>query len=279
MKMNKKIFASSAVAALALVGTLAPATGVFAATSSIDGAQDIKLNSADQLGNGEQADSLVGVYAQSGATTGEAVAKSAAQVGIISDVLSLDAVPDFNFGNAVPGKTVNLHNNVATSQDGNSRGLLQITDSRTTKATDASGEATILYGGGYNLSLSVGAFTNAESNNAAASTDATATSDAVKNGFRLEFGKDALNGNGGVWAASKDGASAEIANSTFTSDGTTANFVTSATTDGASYGRVKAYLNGDHADDIQLFVPDGADGGYTSTLTWTLTPTVVTPQA
>lgn len=318
MKLNKKVLASSLTAAVALLGTVAPATGVFAATSTVPGATDVNLSTEDHLGVGDKADALMGAQAQSGTAAGVATAQSDAQVGVLSDVLTLDAVPDFNFGNGIPGKTINLHNNTgAKNDDGNAKGLLQISDSRsndilggttTYTVTNAiaenteAGTAAVAAGtevykqadgtyntvadgsgvkvtagnvttdtkagdlAGYTLKLAVGNFEARASNGAAAATgDATK----VKDQFKLVFGQDNLNNT--AWS-NTDGTVTNFVNAQFTSDDTPQDFVEGAA--GQSLGRAKAYLNGDHADDIQLAVPEGANGGYNATLTWTLQPGV-----
>lgn len=142
MKLNKKVLASSLTAAVALLGAVAPATGVFAASSTVKNATDVNLGTAAHLG-AEGADALAGALAQDGAETGLATATSDAQVGVVADMLTLDAVPDFNFGNAIPGQPARLHSNQgATPDDGNNRGLLQISDSRTAKTTTTTTEDT-----------------------------------------------------------------------------------------------------------------------------------------
>lgn len=65
---------------------------------------------------------------------------STVKVTVLSGYLSLDAVPNFNFGNVALGSTVKLENNTHDSDeftgsasngiDGNDKGLLQVTDSR-----------------------------------------------------------------------------------------------------------------------------------------------------
>ncbi|HIY91875.1 MAG TPA: WxL domain-containing protein [Candidatus Companilactobacillus pullicola] len=63
---------------------------------------------------------------------------STVNVTVLSGILTLDAVPDFNFGNISLGSTVKLKSNVATgsAEDGNSKGLLQVTDSRNLTAKE-----------------------------------------------------------------------------------------------------------------------------------------------
>lgn len=318
MKLNKKVLASTLTAAAALLGTIAPATGVFAASSTIEGATDVNLSTDSHMGNGTQADALMGAQAQSGNVTGEATATSDAQVGVLADVLTLDAVPDFNFGNGIPGQKIQLHDNVgAKNDDGNTKGLLQISDSRsndvlggettytvvnniaedTEAGTPAVDAGTTVYKqadgsyntakdgsgvkveqgnvtsdtalgnlAGYTLNLKVGEFTPLASNGAKA-----AEGDAAKvgNQFALIFGQDNLNRT--AWS-NTDGTITNFVNAEFAAGGAAQAFVEGQA--GDSLGRAKAYLNGDHAEDIKLQVPEGADGGYDATLTWTLTPGV-----
>jgi len=68
---------------------------------------------------------------------------SEVSVTVLSGILTLDAVPDFNFGTAMLGSTTKLKNNEVDSskfgttstygKDGNKSGILQMTDSRNLK--------------------------------------------------------------------------------------------------------------------------------------------------
>ncbi|WP_334331815.1 MULTISPECIES: WxL domain-containing protein [unclassified Companilactobacillus] len=103
---------------------------------------------------------------------------STVTVTVLSGILTLDAVPDFNFGTMSKGTTVKLKNNTANTDgfttgsddgsdnagiDGNSDGYLQVTDSR--NLTDPSNMP------GFQLSASIGKL-NIASNETSESLDA-----------------------------------------------------------------------------------------------------------
>ncbi|KRK80130.1 WxL domain-containing protein [Companilactobacillus nodensis] len=60
-------------------------------------------------------------------------ATSSVNVTVVTGLLTLDSVPNFNFGNGASGSTVNLKDNSDDGNiivDGNSQGILQVTESR-----------------------------------------------------------------------------------------------------------------------------------------------------
>lgn len=119
MKLLKNIVRVLALASLSL--PLTPLTTAKAAEAT-----PITVSSTDSASDGTIADSKT----------------STVNVTVLSGILTLDAVPDFNFGNIALGSTVKLKNNTASKdfdnavQDGNSKGLLQVTDSRNLTAKE-----------------------------------------------------------------------------------------------------------------------------------------------
>lgn len=84
-------------------------------------------------------------------TTTDKEAQSTVTVNVLSGILTLDAVPDFSFGSMMIGSTAKLASNtvdasdfntdgsqgtLTAGKDGNSDGVLQITDSRNTSGSD-----------------------------------------------------------------------------------------------------------------------------------------------
>ncbi|KRL11943.1 hypothetical protein [Schleiferilactobacillus perolens] len=159
MKFTKSSLLSSLAAAGMVLGAVAPvianaATGNSAVESAAayknsmltqdnEGNVSVTSASANLLQNKRNQDGdkvtgyAPGYVAGSGAnaSSGTAVGTSDAVVKIIEGYLTLDAVPDFNFGTVVPGAKAALQNfSGAISDDGNDQGDLQITDSRSTSA-------------------------------------------------------------------------------------------------------------------------------------------------
>lgn len=98
-----------------------------------------------------------GGTADTGSTTGDDTtttdkkAQSTVTVNVLSGILTLDAVPDFSFGSMMIGSTAKLASNtvdttgfntdkdngpITAGKDGNSDGVLQMTDSRNTSGND-----------------------------------------------------------------------------------------------------------------------------------------------
>lgn len=84
-------------------------------------------------------------------TTTDKEAQSTVTVNVLSGILTLDAVPDFSFGSMMIGSTAKLASNtvdtsdfntdgsqgtLTAGKDGNSDGVLQMTDSRNTSGSD-----------------------------------------------------------------------------------------------------------------------------------------------
>lgn len=95
----------------------------------------IKAAEADAI-SVDKSDSVVTSLAANDSTEPNSTT-STVTVTVLSGYLTLDAVPDFNFGNIALGSTAKLKNNTPDTtginnavDDGNSKGLLQVTDSR-----------------------------------------------------------------------------------------------------------------------------------------------------
>lgn len=278
MKLNKKVLVSTLAVAGAVLGTLAPTAATFAATSTIanlDGSGNAVL---DDSGNaivdvtkttlqarpeGSTGDALMGAEAQSTKGVGSATADSEAYVNVKSGVLTLDAVPDFNFGDAAPDSTVNLYNNDSIQNNDGNSGYLQITDARSASQNPNQYE-------GYTLQLQVNPFAQASGTTTAytASTD-DASNVKPGNEFKLLFDAS-LNTS----AFDNDQtANPTMVGTSFTSTGDAANFLDADT----SYGRTRMDLSSNNGDSIHLQVPkDVSDGQYVSHLVWTLTPHAAT---
>ncbi|MCD2256954.1 WxL domain-containing protein [Agrilactobacillus fermenti] len=266
MKMNKKTLVSSLAVLAAAAGTLAPAAATFAATGAkADGTAWNTIDLSDRP-NGTVAaypstgDAKMGAVASSGEDKGTATANSEAYVNVKSGILTLDAVPDFDFGDGVAGSTVGLVDNKSViNNDGNARGLLQITDARTTAQQTATGA-------GYQLKLSVNPFEDGNSNSDAynASAANAASTDAWKKNFDLSF-DDGINST----FTPAPGNSVTLNSGKYQSNAAAKTFLDATT----SKGRTKISLGGANEQFIHLDIPEQAQAKtYVSALTWTLTP-------
>lgn len=140
-----------------VLGTVAPTTAQ-AATSALDeNMQPLKD------GKGRYVDMKNGAGAYATDAT-QANATSDANVEVVSGFLTLDAVPDFSFGRAIEGKTVDLmQGQEGYVNDGNQEGLLQITESRNDPSSTGSKDATSgAVNKGFNLTAKLGAFHNVD---------------------------------------------------------------------------------------------------------------------
>lgn len=74
--------------------------------------------------------------------SGRAFGVSDAKVQIVEGYLTLDAVPDFNFGTVTAGAKAGVSNfSGAIQDDGNDEGVLQVTDSRSTSLSTDGGDS------------------------------------------------------------------------------------------------------------------------------------------
>ncbi|UQS81860.1 WxL domain-containing protein [Bombilactobacillus folatiphilus] len=177
MKMNK-LFASVATAVVALAA-VAPVASVSAAGN------DLPSNTSDQIDD----------------KTGSTSATSTASVKVVSGFLSLDKVPDLSFNPAVKGADFaylqdngdlkSETNNQNWGDNGNSDGVLQVSDSRNDVNADLPADASQASGAGetsfgYTVSVQLGNFEGKDGNVVGSSTAA----DAATNGaFALDFTK------------------------------------------------------------------------------------------
>ncbi|MBL3531347.1 WxL domain-containing protein [Companilactobacillus zhachilii] len=143
MKLSRNVLVGSLAATGMVLGLVAPSLTAQAATTSgvvKDGTVSpttdlVKGEDAGQLGKGNLAIAYDGKDATNeNDVTGHATAKSNAQVQVVSGILLLDAVPDFNFGAAAQDSTKGLVDNTKTNYekdaiDGNG-GSVQVIESR-----------------------------------------------------------------------------------------------------------------------------------------------------
>ena len=182
MKLSRNVLVGSLATVGMVLGAVAPAVTAQAATTTgkfnngtLEQVKSTDVGSlADADHKVQDPEALAIAYDKGdGATYGSATAESNANVTVVSGILTLDAVPDFGFGNAASGTTVSLKSNEATgdAQDGNDSGLLQVTDSRAAQADGAEG-STVKKGDttGFSLQAQLGAFSTADAPQA---TDAT----------------------------------------------------------------------------------------------------------
>lgn len=139
MKLSRNVLVGSLATVGMVLGAVAPAvtaqaaktSGVVNSDGTVSKTTDASgMEDAGQLGKGNLA------IAYSDKTTGgSAEAYSNAAVQVVSGVLVLDKVPDFNFGAAASGSVKGLQdnskvNNDASAVDGNDEGTLQVIESR-----------------------------------------------------------------------------------------------------------------------------------------------------
>lgn len=175
MKFNKSGLLSSLAVAGIVLGAVAPVVANAAAdpdlafnnagqnhafTDSGD-AVTLKTNTPDAALSNVGASYATSTSAESDDKT-PATGVSDGYVYLISGFLTLDDVPDFNFGTVAVGSTGYLVNNSgAIGDDGNSDGVLQVTDSRSTVPGSGSGTSATpgsQDGRGYSLSVRLGNF-------------------------------------------------------------------------------------------------------------------------
>ena len=159
MKLSRNVLVGSLATVGMVLGAVAPAVTAQAATTtgSIDKDGNVTHVDKTEIGNLSNQDNgqlAIAYESETGKGDGEATATSNAAVKVVSGVLVLNEVPDFNFGNAVSGQTKNLVDNTkdgnAVGTDGNSEGNLSVLESRDlTKA------------GGFQLQAQLGNFVDA----------------------------------------------------------------------------------------------------------------------
>ena len=234
------------------------------------------MEDAGQLGKGNLA--IAYTDATTGAPVGTAAAYSNASVNVVSGILVLDQVPDFNFGAAASGSVKGLVDNSKGTQsdaaensdgtaaiDGNAQGNLQVIESRSALT-------------GFTVSAAVGDFKDSKGT-------AVTGSGATDNAFILNLkpanmtlnGEDYKNGNVNYQTqeANITAATASNPNTDTAQPGATSAKVMQVNADQAGYktGTYAAALN--TSDLVSLTVPSGIGSGQSvkslnSTITWTL---------
>lgn len=270
MKFNKSSLLSSLAVAGIVLGAVAPVVASAADTASVfsnkgqnwafnaSGApeqlQKTDLNKSLSSGDNHYATATGKNDATSGAN---AVGTSEAQVRLVSGYLTLDRVPDFNFGTVAAGSTAELQNNSgAIADDGNSDGILQVTDSR---STSGSGATALTDGMGYTVSVQLGSFYKLTGG---------ARGGSAQNGFTLnipQLSGSAINADSGTTAAFQGAA--------VVAGGDAENLLSAAR--GQSYGTTSVSMV--KGSGINLETNKAVDdGSYDAPITWTLT-TVTAP--
>ncbi|WP_125763290.1 WxL domain-containing protein [Companilactobacillus hulinensis] len=148
MKLSKNVLVGSLATTGMILGLVAPATTAFAAktsgvvdptTGAVTKSTTTDASGMEDAGTLGAKDSKLAIAFDDASgvegNMGSAEASSTANVQVMSGILTLDAVPNFGFGNAAAGSTVKLQNNdkstiTTDGADGNEDGLLQVTESR-----------------------------------------------------------------------------------------------------------------------------------------------------
>ncbi|KRO16889.1 hypothetical protein IV56_GL000575 [Lacticaseibacillus saniviri JCM 17471 = DSM 24301] len=250
------------MASVALLA-IAPAAGVHAATAA-----DGKSVTLDQQGVSGIYDSGKGAQANKNANTAVATESSSAVsdvwAHVTSGYLTLDAVPDLYFGTVTAGLPAGLYSNdTVRDNDGNQKGVLQVTDSRS-----LSGQQ----GLGYLLTAQLGAF-HQYATKEAAETGTDSADNLAKGTWELDL-------KGGVKMNDTTGNPSDVAlNNVDIIAGTNAAGQTAGqagaagqvikATAGTGFGTVQ-HIYSDQKD-ATLHVPEEAtEGYYVAPLTWTL---------
>lgn len=265
-----KLISLTTLASVALLA-IAPAAGVHAATGydasnpNTDGslnAMNGKALTAPTVNPDDNKTTTADPGAATAATandkTGSATATSEAWARVISGYLTLDAVPDLYFGTVVAGGPAALKDNTSVrTNDGNDRGLLQVTDSR----SDVTDPAKPVNGLGYLVQAQLGKF-NSYKTVADASSNTNPTEAQDQDKWVLT-----LNGAKGLTTSTGAKSDASLATAELTANGAGAKVITAAA--GHGFGLVKTQYT--DTQDATLNVPQSATQGYyVADLTWTL---------
>ncbi|ERL63719.1 WxL domain-containing protein [Schleiferilactobacillus shenzhenensis] len=283
MKFTKSSLLSSLAAAGMVLGAVAPVIANAASSTSTSPDQQFNQDSSKLMlqNNGKTATLAAAkapAYAQETLATpgfsyvangdantsaGVTSGVSDAVIRINSGYLTLNKVPDFNFGTAASGERAVLSSNSgAIADDGNSQGILSITDARESKPSNGTDPATGSYDGmGYRLLVGLGQFFKLN-DNGTARTAAIGKGTWTLNLPNVEgaaITKNAANSfkfNGGSVAATEAGATTtEIANAAYKK----------------SYGTVSVKLD-NTVSGITLDSPtdDTLSGAYDAPIYWIL---------
>ncbi|WP_125588066.1 WxL domain-containing protein [Companilactobacillus jidongensis] len=182
-------------------------------------------------------------------------ATSNVNVTVVTGLLTLDSVPNFNFGNGASGSTVNLKDNSSDGNiivDGNSQGTLQVTESR----QNSEGKTP-----GFNLSARLNGF-NSNGNQI--------------NGFTMTLNSEGLyDDNGDNISTNSDKLTTNKAKLVAGSDQETS--VINLAAGSYKAGTIKSSFT--DSDSASMYIPKKADTlsksvkKYESSIVWTLTPT------
>ena len=280
MKLSRNVLVGSLAVTGMVLGAVAPAVTAQAATSTgkIDSTTGAVTPSASyNIGNlNNPDDGQLAIAMDNGDTEGTATATSNAAVKVVSGVLVLNQVPDFNFGTAVSGQTKDLVDNTrpdeATNVDGNESGILSVLESREI----GEGKAT-----GFDLSAQLGQFVDSQ-NNALAGAGAFTLNLAA---LPISDGQDTISNAAGTKLMTK---AAELASATKAGEYGTSQSVMNVSTakDKESYkdGEYRAqYLAADKSADgkagASLKIADGISNSAASVkslnapIVWTLKTT------
>lgn len=176
-------------------------------------------------------------------------------ITVVSDLLTLDAVPNFNFGSGASGATVDLKDNSDDGNiivDGNSQGILQVTESR----KNADGQTP-----GFNLSARLNSFSSNGTNIDGFSMNLNSEELFDSDGDNISTGSNKLSTNKATLNAGSDQETSvmNLAAGSYKSGTIRTSFTT--------------------PDSASLYVPKSADVSsksvkkYSSSIVWTLTPT------
>ncbi|ALB29529.1 WxL domain-containing protein [Companilactobacillus heilongjiangensis] len=288
MKLSRNVLVGSLAVSGMVLGAVAPAMTAQAATSTADinastGAVTPKAEyNIGNLNNPDNGQLAIAMDSKDGANDGTASATSNAAVKVVTGVLVLDQVPDFNFGTAVSGQKKDLVDNTrpedAKSVDGNADGSLSVLESRQiSNGSEGATGAT-----GFSLTAKLGQFV-----------DASAQPIAGDSAFTLNLlaqpisdGQNTISNAAGEKLSTQ---AAELTSATAAKDSTAKSVMNVSTADGSSYkdGQYLATFNAaDKATSgkagANLLIPSGLDNSSAAVkslnapITWTLktTPTV-----
>lgn len=266
MKLSRNVLVGSLATAGMVLGALAPALTAQAATTSgtvdpstgkVSGTVDSETGKYKTSATDSLPDGGLAIAYDDGTTDtiGEASAQSNANVKVVDGLLVLDQVPDFGFGTAAMGSTVDLNNNKYNDQatDSENASAVKVIESR-------SGQP------GFTLNASMSPFTDG--------------STAAGKAFTMTLNPVGLTNDEGANVAN-EGASLKTEEAPITASATAA----PQTVIDLASGTYKAgSINATYStpDSASLKLVDGTNGStssdakdaavksYNSTITWTL---------
>ncbi|MQS45723.1 WxL domain-containing protein [Companilactobacillus mishanensis] len=254
MKISKTKLAGSLALAGIVLGAVAPTTVQAATGLTIPNGSDTTEKGTNlDLNNNDL------VIADEGT---DAKAYSEANVQIISGFLTLDMVPDFSFGSVIANGTTGLRaKGVSTiKDDGNSEGILQVSDSRDSKVEVEKGK-----GLGFTVTAQLAGFKENGSGT-------------ENNNFTMNLRKQSL-----VDANGKTIAGAFTKDAEIKAGADDATPIIDLAKGSYSNGQLKAIFNTNDAAKLKVSDKIGAAGkqtAYSSVITWKLSTTATsTPDA